>query len=395
MRRILVDNVRSFWLRGTCGPDGDHGLHCDQYGRWSARGRRRLVVHARALWFLARLIEHGDQAAEVTAAARRSFLLLAERFWDMRHGGFYWELNESAARPTMPDKHAYGQAQALYALSQYALATGCSRATDLARRTFELLEDRFHDTDQNGYLEQLRVDWTRTAPGRLDYLQTPSGLKTANTHLHLLEALTVYLRLSRDELAQRRLDELARIVGKLALHPVHATLVDRHERHWGPVVKGCPQVASYGHDLEIIHLLSAADRELGFPEGHRLDLYRRIFDHARRYGEDEALGGLWSSGPPGQTATDRRKIWWVQAEALLGMLELYRLTGEGEVIEAFLRTLSWVQQWQVDWSQGEWHAEVRGGRAYGPKAGSWKGPYHNGRALIEGIEILDQLIEQK
>ncbi len=392
MQRILVENVLPFWLGGGLDPAGGYRLDCDVHGRWSDGGRKRLVPQARTLWLFARLMAGGDRSAEVAALARQGFLVLLERFWDPKNGGFHWELDAEGGRPTRPDKQAYGQAQALYALGQYALATGCREALDLARATFELLEDRFHDADHPGYHEFFRSDWAAVPAGQVDYLGMPAGLKTANTHLHLLEAVTVYLRLTRDQRARRRLTELAEIVGGAALHPTHPTLLDRHERDWRPEAVARGEVASYGHDLEAIHLLSVADTELGLPDGHRLDLYRRLFDHAVRWGEDEVAGGFWAGGTPGRPASDRRKIWWVQAEAILAMLELHRLTGDRDVVEAFLRTLGWIRHGQVDWAKGEWHAEVRRDRAYGPKAGPWRGPYHTGRALIDGLAILDRII---
>jgi hypothetical protein len=43
------------------------------------------------------------------------------------------------------------------------------------------------------------------------------------------------------------------------------------------------------------------------------------------------------------------------------------------------------------WECGEWHAEIAAdGTPRRDKADAWKGPYHNGRALIEAIEILDR-----
>jgi mannose/cellobiose epimerase-like protein (N-acyl-D-glucosamine 2-epimerase family) len=43
----------------------------------------------------------------------------------------------------------------------------------------------------------------------------------------------------------------------------------------------------------------------------------------------------------------------------------------------------------VDWEHGDWHAEVLpDGRIVGEKAGIWKEPYHHGRALIEGLNLL-------
>ncbi len=47
---------------------------------------------------------------------------------------------------------------------------------------------------------------------------------------------------------------------------------------------------------------------------------------------------------------------------------------------------------QTDWTTGEWFAEVQAdGSTTGVKGDKWKDGYHNGRALIEAIEIISGL----
>ena len=334
-------------------------------------------------------MRRGGPAPAVAELAAHGLQFLAERMWDPRHGGFYWEVDATGHRASRSDKHAYGQAQALYALSELALAGGDRDAHRLARATFDLLEQHFHDNEHGGYREFLRADLTAPARAQPGYLGAPPECKLTNTHMHLLEAVTSYCRLSSDELPRARLAELAEIIGVTVVHGRHGSSRDWHDATWAPWRERRGERASYGHDFEMIHLLMAADETLGRAADSRLDLYWRLFEHGVRCGED-AKGGFWTRGPPGRPADDRRKIWWVQAEVMLGALELYRLTGEAVCAEVFLRTLEWVRRWQVDWRAGEWHAEILGGRAYGLKAGPWKGPYHTGRALIRGLDLLGE-----
>ena len=49
----------------------------------------------------------------------------------------------------------------------------------------------------------------------------------------------------------------------------------------------------------------------------------------------------------GKPAEDTRKEWWVEAEALVSMLEMYRLTGKREYYEVFSQTFAFVAQHQV------------------------------------------------
>jgi len=88
-------------------------------------------------------------------------------------------------------------------------------------------------------------------------------------------------------------------------------------------------------------------------------------------------------------------VWWVQAESLIAAAKYSRIDrgeggGEGgiEAGEAFGALLKYLNGTMIDWERGEWFAEVKEGRKEGGKANEWKGPYHNGRAIILCLEEL-------
>jgi mannobiose 2-epimerase len=373
-------------------PDGSgYRLNHDARGVWKGPAPKRLVKQARVLWFLSRLRQSGRAPAGCDALMTEGFEVLRRRFWDAEHGGFFWELDERGDTPTMPDKHIYGQAQALFAVAQYASVSFDSAAAGFADRIFETIESRFHDEDFPGYREFFRRDWTACAPDAYGYLGAPAALKLLNSHLHLLEALTVYGQLSGHALARQRLGELLHIVGHVAVNERHGALTDVFGGDWAPLSGERYDRVSYGHDLEAIYLLNEARQCLGRNPAEGLDSSCRLFDHAWRFGYGTD-GGVFAGGPLGAPADDRRRIWWVQAEALLGALTLYRLTGEPRCAKAFLGSLAWIVDRQADWDHGEWHAEIASdGTPRGDKADAWKGPYHDGRAMIEALDILGRL----
>jgi len=88
-------------------------------------------------------------------------------------------------------------------------------------------------------------------------------------------------------------------------------------------------------------------------------------------------------------------MWWVQAESLITAAKLSRVGGteggnEGgrEAGEVFEALLGYLDRTMIDWERGEWYAEVREGGREGGKANEWKGPYHNGRAMMLCLEVL-------
>jgi mannobiose 2-epimerase len=57
--------------------------------------------------------------------------------------------------------------------------------------------------------------------------------------------------------------------------------------------------------------------------------------------------------------------------------------------------LEWIKKYQIDWEYGEWFEKIdKRDRPSGNKAGQWKTPYHNGRAIIECIQLLTHIDEK-
>ncbi|MCS7041798.1 MAG: AGE family epimerase/isomerase [Bryobacteraceae bacterium] len=391
LERLLLENILKFWYPQTL--DRQHGgyrLNHDERGAWKGDAPKSLVTQARMVWFFARMARagYGDRR-QMLEAAEHGYRFLVERMLDPRHGGFYWRVDASGAQKLAPKKHLYGQAFALYALSEYAMASGRSDVLDQAVRLFELLEAKAHDRQHGGYLEYFNEDWSLPPEDETGYLGVPRGFKLMNTHLHLMEAMTAFWRASALPLARERLIELIHIEGSAVVRRPWGACSDRHRLDWTPVLEGPGGRASYGHDLENIWLLEDALRAAGLPVSPWLDFFRHNFDYSMRYGWDSRHGGFWDWGPLGRPAESRVKIWWVQAEALVSALAMYRLTGERQYWDVFGRTLQFVEQHMADWQQGDWHAQVDANlRPSGNKAHEWKAAYHNGRAMIECLQRL-------
>ena len=208
-----------------------------------------------------------------------------------------------------------------------------------------------------------------------------------NTHLHLMEAITTYYRATGHELARSRLLELIVVLSNSVVRKNAGACTDKYQRDWSPLA-GDDRV-SYGHDLENIWLLVEACDVTGLSHALLLDLYRTLFDSTLSHGVDHRAGGVYAGGALGKPADRCEKIWWVQAEALVSALQMHSLTGEASYFKAFKQILDWIVKRQADWECGDWHARIgTNGKPHGDKAHAWKGPYHNGRAMLKCLELL-------
>jgi mannobiose 2-epimerase len=341
------------------------------------------------LWLFARLARAGYRVPEMRAAATHGYRFLNDHMWDRQHGGFVWEVDESGVQVTDAGKVIYGESFALYALSEYARATGDAGALSRATEVFELIDRHAHDATYGGYFEAFEPDWSAAPTPKPSPIGGPAGAKLMNTHLHLLEAFAEYYRASHSAVARDRLFELISIQGSAVVRKDLTACTDEYRRDWTPILEGTGARVSYGHDIENVWLLADAVETVGQSNAPWLDLYQRLFDYSERHGYDVTQGGFFFRGAFNEDASAREKVWWVQAEGLMSALTMYRLTGNVRYVEVFEGTLGWVSAHQTDWKTGEWFAEVQpDGSTTGVKADKWKEGYHNGRALIEAIEII-------
>ncbi len=388
--KILRENIASFWYTKSLDRiNGGYIINFGPKGESRGGGTKMIVTQARTLWLFSRLVRAGYGGGEYMEAADLGYRFLKEKMWDEKNGGFYWEVDVTGNEKLRPRKHLYGQAFALYAVSEYYLANKRREVLDFATRFFNLLEAKSHDKTYGGYIEFFNEDWTPVPASERSYMGTEAGLKLMNTHLHLLEALTTFYRASELPLARERLLELIDIESNAVVRKDIGACTDKYERDWTPRLEGDFARVSYGHDVENIWLLIDACNAANVSNYPFLDLYRTLFDYSLKYGYDEADGGFYDSGSFNRPADKHDKIWWVQTEAIVSALYMHRLSREAKYLTIFEKTSDFIEKKMVDWENGEWHANISPeGKPYGDKANIWKAGYHNGRAMIECLEIL-------
>jgi mannobiose 2-epimerase len=390
-RAILQSSIIDFYLPACVDRTNGGYLESLRGDRFVPTGEKFLTLQARQLWFFSTLAATDIRKKESLAAARTGFDFLRTRFRDGTHGGYFAKVSD-AGRPTDRRKHVYLNAFALYALAAYHRASGDAAALTAARDLFGVLESKCHDKARGGYTEFFREDWREITDPREPRYIGPPGIKTFNTHLHVLEALTELYRVWPDALVRRRLTELL-VINTLTIRlPGHGCNIDQFTPDWRPVETRQNLRASYGHDVEGAWLCLDAGRALGLPTTVLRAWAEGLVGYSLRHGYDRTHGGFYYSGPLGKDADDTRKEWWVQAEALVSMLEMFKLTGRREYYDAFAQTLDFVEKHQVA-RKGSWWAtrKTDGSPSGTSRTSMWQGAYHNGRSMILCARLLDDL----
>lgn len=390
LEKILTENIVPFWYEKSLDrANGGYIISFDAQGRLKEPVTKMIVTQARQMWLFSRLARAGYEPARHLEAAELGYRFLKEKMWDPVNGGFYWEVDATGNRKLKANKHLYGQSFALYAISEYALASGSKDALEFATQFFDLLEEKSHDKIHGGYVEYFSPDWTALASEASSYMGAPGNVKLMNTHLHLLEAMTTFYRASGSPLARERLLELINIESNTVVRKTLGACTDKYDQDWTVRLDGDYARVSYGHDIENIWLLMDACDAAGVSSYPFMDLYDTLFKYSIQYGQDGRNGGFYYTGKFRMPADDRSKSWWVQAEVIVSALRMYRQTNDPRYLAIFESTFDFIETNLVDWRVGEWHSTVTAqGVAQGDKANAWKAGYHNGRSMIECIEIL-------
>jgi len=384
-----LERIAGWWSR-TLVDERDGGFlgEIDANGVAVPDANKGIVLNSRLLWFFSAMAAHGNRG-DCRTLAVRAFDYLVRYFDDPDHGGAVWDLaHDGSVRNDK--KQVYALCFCIYAFAEYFSASGDAAALDLARDYAELIESHAADPQYGGYFEAYARDWSPIDDYRLGRgdLNAP---KTMNTHLHLLEAYTALHRVAPGEVTRQRLRKVIDLLCECIYEPNRGHLRLYFDIAWNNQAS----VVSYGHDIEASWLLWEAAESLDDET-----VRARVRPVTLKLAAKCLAEGI---GPDGQVCNEfnvvagRRSeeaIWWIQAEALVGFLNACELSGESQYRQACDRVWRFIAERQIDREGGDWHWLAAGTcdpaeRPY--KAGFWKGPYHNGRAMLECSRRLGRL----
>ena len=152
-------------------------------------------------------------------------------------------------------------------------------------------------------------------------------------------------------------------------------------------------IYSYGHDIEATWLIDRATEVIGdkaYIEKFA-EMNKRIVRKIANVAYDKESGSLLNESENGVVNTWR--IWWVQAETVVGFLNAYQKGyGGKEYLEIAENVWKYIQNHIIDKREGgEWFSQVDAKGDYAkfkPTVDPWKCPYHNGRMCLEAMRRL-------
>ena len=379
VKNHLTNCIIPFWKRLR---DDEHGGY---YG-WmdydlavDKKAVKGCILNSRITWFFANayLLLKDESLLE---EAKHGYEFMQKYCVDREQGGVYWSVAYDGT-PEDTTKHTYNQAFSIYALSSYYDASGDKEALDTAMTLFHIIEDRC--MDEIGYKEAFDRGFKEIENDKL----SENGViaqKTMNTLLHVFEAYTELYRVSKNADVKKRLTWILDTIADKIYNPQ----LHRQEVFFDREMNSILDLHSYGHDIETAWLIRRGTDVLGDKAYEDkmlpviLDLTGQVYKVAF---DGHSLANECEKG-----VVNEGRIWWVQAETVVGFLNGYQLAPEHrEYLEAAKSEWEFIKEHVIDKRDGSewyWLVDKSGKPAAGePIVEPWKCPYHNGRMCFEVI----------
>ena len=410
VRDNLTGNILPFWLMLKDPRGGFYG-EVTSDGTVHRDATRGAILNSRIIWSFAAAYQAIPDKEYLLAAVHAKDWFL-KHFCDHKYGGVYWSVTADGARLDTK-KQLYAQGFAIYGLSELYKVTHDDEVLKVAVNIYRVVETFFADKENGGYIEALSRDFSPLEDMSLSAHDINAD-KTMNSHLHILEAYANLYTVWPDAGLKKAVEALLDIIGTKVMDGAgHLQLY--FKRDWSVLPGG----VSYGHDIETSWLAL----ECAFALGDEAVTGRvRSWAYAMGLAGNE---GLLADGsmryeqlviPDCDRASyDDSRQWWVQAEAVVGNLWLWKyhegdfstslemtgltglagLTGCCPAGSPFLGNAlaawAYIKNHLVDPEGGEWWWAILPDGSIdkaNPKAGFWKCPYHNTRMCLQVLSLL-------
>lgn len=383
IRDEWISHILPFWINMKDDEQGGYYGELDYSLKLDKTAAKGGIANSRILWSFSAAYRYINSQAYADHA-NHSFRFLKEKLLDPEFGGVYWSVDYQG-NPLDTRKHIYSQAFAVYSLSEYYRALHNEEALELAKTLFFLIEEKGYDPEINAYKEEFNRSWEEQPNEMLSENNVIASI-TMNTHIHILEAYTTLYRVWPDSRVRAALENLLHILHDRMFDAKLGRLHVFFDQHWNSLL----DLTSYGHDIEASWLIDDAMQVIG---SENPDHKKMIIDLAYSVAKSAIQSDGSLANEREKDHMDTTRIWWVQAEAIVGFYNAYQRTNDPLFMDLVTNIWKYTKDHIIDSRPGSewvWAVKEDGSHDQREIAGAWKCPYHNSRFCIEIMERMNK-----
>ena len=381
-RKELYDSVLPFWLEKS--QDKEYGGYFTCLNRdGSVFDTDKFIwLQGREVWMFAMLYNNLEKRPEWLECAMQGAEFL-RRFGHDGNYDFYFSVTREG-KPIVQPYNIFSNTFACMAFAQLAKATGRQEYAEIAKKTFTRILER--QSNPKG-------QWNKAYPGTRPMKDFALPMIICNMALEVEDII------DDPSLIEAAIDRSVHEIVDVFWKPELGVILENLAPDGSMVDCFEGRKVNPGHDLEAMWFLM----NIGIRRNDKalIDKAVEIALSVISYGWDKEYGGIFyfmdRRGFPTQELEWDQKLWWVHIESAIAMIKGYRLTGNRECLDWFLKLDDYLWKNFKDAGYPEWYGYLnRRGEVLLPlKGGKWKGCFHVPRGLYQISTILQEIADNE
>lgn len=306
------------------------------------------------------------QQESYSQLAEAAYKLLAD--FKNPAGGYYWSRKYNMEWSHDPDNVNMAQAFVLYGLTEYASAHSSSEVLKLIEEQLNFIQANIKDEKNGFYLDGFDENWART----------DSMSRAFGTHFHVLEAMVLVYQQKNSLELKESISELIRMIIDRFIDKESYECLHRFSEKWELM----PNENWAGHNAEFSWVVCEAAKVINdeslIIETEELAL--KMMDQVIENATDSANGGFFNA-IDGKMPLENSKSWWPQAEVVLGLLNVYKISAKEHYHELAIEQIDYISKNFIS-EKGEWFTGIENNGMPikdMPLVFFWKSMYHTVR----------------
>lgn len=283
-------------------------------------------------------------------------------------GGYYWSRKYNMEWSHDADNVNMAQAFVLYGLSEYETKASSPAVLKLIDEQLTFIQANLKDVKDDFYLDGFDQNWARTA----------TMSRSFGSHFHVLEAMVLVFEQNNSKQLEDSIRKLISMIIDRFIDKNTYECLHRFSEGWELM----PNENWAGHNAEFSWVICEAAKAINdaslisLTEELAVNMMKEVVKNAF----DKENGGCFNA-IDGNVPLDSLKSWWPQAEVVLGLLNVYKITGDEKYHKLAIDQIDFISKRFVG-QTGEWYAEIQNnGTAVTdvPLVFFWKSMYHTVR----------------
>ena len=298
--------------------------------------------------YLSRIIYGASRAFQ--SLNDNSYKVLADKAFDQLSdfknpsGGYFWARKYNMEWKHDADNVNMAQAFVMYGLAEYSKINSSEAVSELLEEQLSFIQANIKDTSSQFYLDGFDDKWARGV------MMT----RSFGTHFHIMEAMVLLYEQKKTDSLKDSISELINIIIDRFIDKNSYACLHRFTEDW----KLMPNEVWAGHNAECSWVICEAAKTIHDTAliKKTQDLAVKMMDLVVENARDKNNGGYFNA-IDGSKPLEDVKSWWPQAEVVLGLLNVFKITGNEKYRILALEQSRFISETFIT-EKGEWFTEV-------------------------------------